>query len=269
MVETAATQAEYLKDSIILLTRARDHAVEDYRTAQEAGTLDAVARHDYELFIEYLNTRILSYCSELGTASESTTLEGLPCPPALDTGTGVSVTPVLPSPESITTDEHLAELDASLTSALGRFDDMLLKEQEQLAAHVPRQQESGSSSTESARTGTGSERQGGETTGEQGQGEQGTESGAGEGQQGRAGEQSDSQYEQGTTSGEKRGQSGGGGDGKEMKTGRETSSREEAIDADDDDIVARQLREAAEKETDPEVKKKLWEEYRKYKEGTR
>jgi hypothetical protein len=33
----------------------------------------------------------------------------------------------------------------------------------------------------------------------------------------------------------------------------------------DDDIIARQLREAAEKETDPILKKKLWEEYRKYK----
>jgi hypothetical protein len=33
----------------------------------------------------------------------------------------------------------------------------------------------------------------------------------------------------------------------------------------DDDIVARQLREAAQKETDPELKKKLWEEYWKYK----
>ncbi|MBW2683163.1 MAG: hypothetical protein JRC69_06325, partial [Deltaproteobacteria bacterium] len=33
----------------------------------------------------------------------------------------------------------------------------------------------------------------------------------------------------------------------------------------DDDIVARQLREAAEQETDPEVKARLWEEYRKYK----
>lgn len=36
-----------------------------------------------------------------------------------------------------------------------------------------------------------------------------------------------------------------------------------------DDIVARQLREAAEKETDPELKEKLWEEYRKYKEDLR
>jgi len=35
--------------------------------------------------------------------------------------------------------------------------------------------------------------------------------------------------------------------------------------ADDDDIVARQLREAAERETDPELKEKLWREYDRYK----
>jgi len=33
----------------------------------------------------------------------------------------------------------------------------------------------------------------------------------------------------------------------------------------DDDIVARQLREAAEKETDPVVREKLWKEYNEYK----
>jgi len=33
----------------------------------------------------------------------------------------------------------------------------------------------------------------------------------------------------------------------------------------DDDIVARQLREAAEEETDPELRKKLWKEYEQYK----
>jgi len=36
-------------------------------------------------------------------------------------------------------------------------------------------------------------------------------------------------------------------------------------DARDDDIIARQLREAAMSETDPELREKLWEEYRKYK----
>jgi hypothetical protein len=36
----------------------------------------------------------------------------------------------------------------------------------------------------------------------------------------------------------------------------------------DDDIVARQLREAAEKETDPELKEKLWKEYEAYRKNT-
>lgn len=38
-------------------------------------------------------------------------------------------------------------------------------------------------------------------------------------------------------------------------------------DGRDDDIVARQLREAAEREADPVLREKLWDEYRKYKTG--
>ena len=34
---------------------------------------------------------------------------------------------------------------------------------------------------------------------------------------------------------------------------------------DDDDVVARQIREAAIRESDPELQERLWEEYRKYK----
>jgi hypothetical protein len=36
---------------------------------------------------------------------------------------------------------------------------------------------------------------------------------------------------------------------------------------DDDDIVARQLREAAMNEDDPELRERLWQEYRDYKRG--
>jgi hypothetical protein len=39
-------------------------------------------------------------------------------------------------------------------------------------------------------------------------------------------------------------------------------------DGSDDDIVARQLREAAMKEKDPELRARLWEEYRQYKKGS-
>ncbi|MCH8847190.1 MAG: hypothetical protein IIC11_10750 [Proteobacteria bacterium] len=38
-------------------------------------------------------------------------------------------------------------------------------------------------------------------------------------------------------------------------------------DGSDDDIVARQIREAAENESDPELQAKLWDEYRAYKKG--
>ncbi|MBQ0711822.1 MAG: hypothetical protein KBT53_02555 [Porticoccus sp.] len=42
---------------------------------------------------------------------------------------------------------------------------------------------------------------------------------------------------------------------------------EDVSDGSDDDIVARQIREAALNEKDPVLREKLWEEYRKYKRG--
>lgn len=55
--------------------------------------------------------------------------------------------------------------------------------------------------------------------------------------------------------------SGKGDQGAARKQGRHGSGE-------DDDIVARQLREAAENETDPELKEKLWKEYEEYKKNT-
>jgi len=43
----------------------------------------------------------------------------------------------------------------------------------------------------------------------------------------------------------------------------------ERADGSDDDIVARRLRRAAEQETDPELKEKLWKEYEEYKRSVR
>ncbi|MCZ6853977.1 MAG: hypothetical protein O7G86_08655, partial [Gammaproteobacteria bacterium] len=40
---------------------------------------------------------------------------------------------------------------------------------------------------------------------------------------------------------------------------------EDIPDAKDDDIIARQLREAAMLETDPILREKIWDEYRRYK----
>ncbi len=50
-----------------------------------------------------------------------------------------------------------------------------------------------------------------------------------------------------------------------MPPGRNGDGTADLPDARDDDVIARQLREAAMAETDPELKEKLWEEYRRYK----
>jgi hypothetical protein len=56
---------------------------------------------------------------------------------------------------------------------------------------------------------------------------------------------------------------------RETARDRQTSSSgapsSDAPEGQGDDIVARQIREAAESETDPALREKLWEEYRKYK----
>ena len=47
--------------------------------------------------------------------------------------------------------------------------------------------------------------------------------------------------------------------------GQTITQKRPTHDGHDDDIVARQLREAAENETDPELREKLWKEYEEYK----
>jgi hypothetical protein len=76
--------------------------------------------------------------------------------------------------------------------------------------------------------------------------------------------------------------SGGGGQSPRQQSGPATGQSEQGArtagpggvggsappdvgDGSDDDIVARQLREAAQNETDPELREKLWDEYRAYK----
>jgi len=57
----------------------------------------------------------------------------------------------------------------------------------------------------------------------------------------------------------------GAGPGVEKQGKRPDFEKGGAGDGSDDDVVARQLREAAETETDPLLKRQLWEEYKKYK----
>ena len=175
-----------------------------------------------------------------------------------------------------TDDEKIALLDAELGSSLSEFDEKLLREQKELAEKSRSasagksgdQPESGDGASGGAGDGSGEgEKAAGESGGEAG--ESGSESAAGSsGKDGESERQAES-GEQGGTGGEgaegnEQVASAGGASGDGRHTGN-IPTPPDIPDGKDDDIVARQLREAAENEQDPELRAKLWDEYRKYK----
>jgi len=245
-----------IRKSITALDSARQTALQEL----EETTMPASEVSDYKDFIVYLNTRIVNYCMDLAEQGGTISLQGLPCPktPAMVSASETSrsndsifYTTGADFGEAKSQAEETAELEGVFLSSLGDFDDSLLKEEEKVAARVPSQRESGSSSA------SGSSGQAGDS-GDTGSGENGESEEQGEGttdDQGREG--------QAGTAQESTSRSGSQGGGVEQSTYGAPGGK--LPPPEDDDIVARQLREAAGKEPDPELKKKLWEEYWKYK----
>ncbi|MEA2109294.1 MAG: hypothetical protein U9P07_07735 [Pseudomonadota bacterium] len=250
------TEIQQLRRSVQALNQICEQANRELDEATATGRFSPREQHDYQTFIAYLGGRIEKYCRALYLAGGRQAVDGLACP---NVETGL---PTLTAPAAETTDEQIESLDTSLTKALGDFDEMLLEEQNRLASHQPRQRETGGSDgsddfsgQEGRKTGTA-----GESTREN---------------QDQAEESSDQKIREGESSekmpaaaGKKSADSGarGAGNGNDQSSAVTRPSGPDTM-ARDDDIVARQLREAAEKETDPELKEKLWEEYRKYKAG--
>ncbi len=137
---------------------------------------------------------------------------------------------------------------------------MLLKEMDEIRAKSESRMSTLAQEAASAaqRIGEQGEEAGG-TSGEPASSEGGEKGG----QKGSEGESGGSYENVPTTDGPVAGGSSAGGSASGQQAKRPSGSDQ------DDDIVARQLREAAEKETDPELKKKLWKEYEDYKKSTR
>lgn len=180
-----------------------------------------------------------------GIAGGPSGQEGSPQP----AGDGGSGTP------GMTTEETIGVLDGQLDASLTVFDGMILGERAAAQAM--------------------------ETPDDGGYGAGGSDEEEGEGSEGDIASAGGPLFEEGDLS-----ESGDGGDGEEetvppMPTGSSGSGGTLAgqplpgggtvppdlVDGSDDDIVARQIREAAMKEKDPALREKLWDEYRKYKQG--
>lgn len=244
---TLVTGAVTAIDGLIARLRL-DHAAlvaaeGDFRARRESGGLAGAEATDYAAYVARLKRRVIQDCVALSRSGVPLP-EDLPCPAAL---------PPLAQPAAIdqqaeqTRGEQIAILDAELNAGLGEYDERLLREQERVKAATPLPDE--------IRSGSGGG-QGGDSGGEGA--DAGGDNGTGSGDTGAdAGEQSPAgAHSQGAGTGGRAQQSG-------------SRPPPGTPDGSNDDVVARQLREAAEQETDPELKKKLWEEYRKYKQGTR
>jgi hypothetical protein len=161
----------------------------------------------------------------------------------------------------MTGEDRRAQIDRRFDETFAVFDERMRKEQETIS-----QERASRSGSAPGDAGAGGDSESG--------GESGDESGeAGAGETAESGEGAESAGTpggRGESAGSQSGEQGGGGG---VGGGSAGGSGPNTVPADipdgrDDDIVARQLREAAMKETDPELRERLWEEYRQYKKST-
>ncbi|MCB1625717.1 MAG: hypothetical protein KDI32_14075, partial [Pseudomonadales bacterium] len=149
-----------------------------------------------------------------------------------------------------TSGERRAALDRRLDQSLGEFDTTLRTEQERVARERDAQDRA-------AGGGAAGRDSGSQSTGADGADTRSASVGARPGdlksdRDGKAAEPG----KENDSSGPSASGGGGGAAGRDIPDGS------------DDDIVARRLRRAAERETDPELKDKLWKEYAEYKRNT-
>ena len=233
----------------------------DYRQRRSVGGLSPGEAADYRSYIAQLRQRFFGACADLATLSPHGFRFNSPCPRQLPNyGRPAAIDQAREQTPQERVTAHARDLDA----ALGEFDEMLLREQERVKAATPPPRASASASG----SGSGADGEGGE-------GAMAGRSTAGEAS-------GDSETAAATAAGTDAGAvasaagSGGGavppGRAGSRGGGQQRSAQgapPDIPDGSDDDVVARQLREAAQAEQDPELKARLWDEYRRYKRGTR
>jgi hypothetical protein len=252
---------EQLKIDSAALRAAED----DYRAQREFNGLDGAEAADYAAYVAKLQRRVFEDC-QLVIRSGSPLPEDLPCPAIIPP---VTESADISTQEELTLAEQVAAMDQQLSAGLGEYDEKLLREQERIKAATPNDNsDSGGGGGSGSGTGgdgadgeglEGDNADGGSATGSQ----QGDSNNDGQNAGGAAGGNQDGARSGGREAGGPVDGSSGSGD-----DGSDQDQPADIPDGSDDDVVARQLREAAEKETDPELKAKLWEEYRRYKQGT-
>lgn len=219
--------------------QALEQARHDFHSQQQHGALSKEEVVDFHKYLEQLGKRVADDCKALANTGYDMNEQPIcadqtnPHPQAPPTGQA----------QAHTRDELLQQQDGQLSQQLGEFDEMLLREQARVKAATPQ-----------ASAAANADQHGGQDDGQANGASQPATYNA--------------KVENGTLPSSPGQQTlGQGGGAKEAKQTAVIPVPADIPDGSDDDLVARQLREAAEQETDPVLREKLWDEYRKYKQG--
>ena len=257
--DALATALEQARRDLETNTALERQAVNQLEALRRSRPADAEMLSDYETYLKYLqamvaaNLHLIEELQALRFTHPQTTN-------ALQSGSRTTSSEA-PIPETALSGE-VDELDRQLDASLSEFDEMLLKELDRIRLQSAPKMDA---LTQEANEAAERLREKGIDIGA---GQSSAASDAGTDQQ-----RSDADQTEAAMSSGKAGQdrdskapavkAGQTAEGVEGDRQRQT----QRPDGSDDDIVARQLREAAEQETDPELKEKLWREYEAYKRG--
>jgi hypothetical protein len=251
------------RETLRLSEQTRDRIAEEAAALKASGKASPEAVRAYETYlarVEDLVAENRNVVAQMEAAYTAHQARGQPAP-AGAAGGPASIPPPPGSEEGSV--DRLKALDRQFNESLAAFDEMLLKELRLIQAASAKRM------TGLAEAAAEAGKQAGEKGGQSASPEQGSTAEGGKSESGESGSEKGSPgSEQAKTSG------GQGKPGDAAGSGRETGGSGSGgtgappstyTPSPDDDIVARQLREAAEKETDPELKAKLWKEYEEYK----
>ena len=210
------SEADAIRERLAASEAAERRVRDDFAARVAAGGVSAAERAEYAAYLERLRAQVDAL------RAQQARLHGAPV-----AATAAEVAAAR-APQSA--DERVRSLEASLGESLGVFDEMLLREHEELARRRASSASSSAGSSTSAADSAASASSGGWLPPE------------------------------------------GTGDGAETEAalpGAADRTPPDVADGRDDDVVARQLREAAQSEPDPALRERLWDEYRRYKASSR
>ena len=239
--ETTEAEAEAALERARADQVALENAERDFRVQREAGALDGSEASDYAVYIAGLRRKLAEDCLEL-LERDIEIPEDLDCDLVRTEQVAASREQAATRGRSST--EMTRELDEELRESLGEFDEAMIRGPIRVGDRRG-----------NAPAGRGYEPDG---YGDPAGAPAGDAAASATEPTSAAGQDSDNDNTQNESEHAALGDRG---------KNAPSEKKRDADMVDDDDIVARQLREAAEKETDPALKEKLWEEYRRYKKG--